>query len=43
MNGLRAKGTVAKPFDGAALSLVGNALAGEGSHGGAASSLLRLP
>jgi hypothetical protein len=31
----RAKGTVAKPLDGGALTLVGNAHAGEGTHGGA--------
>jgi hypothetical protein len=30
------KGTVAKPLDGGALSLAGNALAGEGTRGGAA-------
>jgi hypothetical protein len=32
----RAKGTDAKPFDGGVLTLTGNALADEGTHGGAA-------
>jgi hypothetical protein len=35
--------TVAESFDGGVLSLAGNALAGEGLHGGAAISPLRSP
>jgi hypothetical protein len=32
----RAKGTIAKPLDGGALTLAGNTYAGEGTRGGAA-------
>jgi hypothetical protein len=41
MNGLGAKGTVVKPFNGGTLSLAGNALAGEGPRGGTACFFLR--
>jgi hypothetical protein len=38
-HGLGAKGTVVNPLDGGALSLAGNALAGEGTRAGTATSL----